>query len=530
MNDHETSVWSDRATSRRLFLRDGAGIVVGSGLAAALPATVAGASRQFRWPIVLRASRHLAAPDGREREVWSYSKEVPGLLLRAREGERVRIRVINDLPVPTSIHWHGIHQHGTASMDGVDKVSREPIPPGEEFLYEFKAEPAGTHWYHSHVGVQYGNGLFGPLIVEEKTPIAAYDREEVILLNDWFRELGDALLAGLLKGPGMEAMPGTARRDLPPMKQSLPRSDMPPMKATTPRTDMPAMKKMGGMDGIPGMAMERKDIGDLPFNSGLVNGKGRAAGTMAPLATFEVGEGETLRLRLINGSSTFAFRFQVDGHPLTVIATDGSPMKPVVVDNLTLAAGERYDVLLKAERRGVHWIRAATLDGDEVRAILRYRGEARSEPDPTPVRWGPRALKPEMMRSPGPVALDAKPREIPIVLGGTMKPYQWSIGGQVYPRADPIAIREGESIRFVFRNTTGMDHPFHIHGHSFAILGRPGALNTKDPVIKDTVNVPARSDLVVQWAADNPGRWFLHCHIEWHMATGMARVLEVAPR
>jgi FtsP/CotA-like multicopper oxidase with cupredoxin domain len=109
-----------------------------------------------------------------------------------------------------------------------------------------------------------------------------------------------------------------------------------------------------------------------------------------------------------------------------------------------------------------------------------------------------------------------------------MKPYRWSLGGQYYPEADPIALRRGESIRFVFRNPTGMDHPFHIHGHSFHVLGKPGALNLEDPALKDTVNVPARSDLVVQWLADNPGRWFFHCHIEWHLATGMARVIEIS--
>ncbi len=454
--------------------------------------------------IELRAGRHQAAPDGRPREVWSYNRQLPGPLLKAREGDRVRIKVANDLPAPTSVHWHGFHQHGTSTMDGVEGVSREPIPPGESFVYEFAAEPAGTHWYHSHVGVQYGNGLFGPFVVEERTPIAMYDRDEVLLMNDWFHEPGDALLAGLLR--------------------PVPMGDMPAMKKITPRAEMPVMKAMPGMAG---MAM--KDIGDIPFQSALVNGKGRAVGTKGPLAVVQVGDGETLRLRLINGSSTYSFRFQIDGHSLTVIASDGSPMKPIVVDNLFFAPGERYDVLLKAQRAGLHWIHAATLDGNEAQAVLRCGGEGRGEPEPSTVVWGARILTPGAMRSPGPVTLAAEAREIPLVLGGSMKPYRWSIGGQFYPRADPFLIRQGESIRFVFRNATAMDHPFHLHGHSFYVLGKPGALNLTDPALKDTVNVPARSDLVVQWVADNPGRWFFHCHIEWHLATGMARVIEIKP-
>src|SRR5262249_19260102 len=162
-----------------------------------------------------------------------------------------------------------------------------------------------THWYHSHVGVQYGNGLFGPLIVEERTPIAAYDREEIVFLTDWFLQPGDALLAGLLKGMEMK---------------------------------MPEKKERKGM----------KDLGDVPFQSALINGKGRAPGeAKAPLATLEVKKGETVRLRLINGSSTYALRFGIDGHRLSVIASDGAPLQPVVVDNLVLNVGERFDVLLK---------------------------------------------------------------------------------------------------------------------------------------------------------------------------------------
>jgi FtsP/CotA-like multicopper oxidase with cupredoxin domain len=505
----ETELSKSRAAgSRRTFLAGGARIVAASGLAAiSAPCPARGGAADGPADHALRAGKFMASPDGRMREVWGYNGQLPGPLFRVKEGARVRIRVENALPVPTSIHWHGFHQHGTPTMDGVEGVSREPIPPGASFVYDFNAEPAGTHWYHSHVGVQYGNGLFGPFVIEEASPIASYDRDEVLLINDWFRESGDALLAGLLKSPAM--------------------GDMPAMKKAMPKADMPAME-MDGMEDMPGMAMPMRDVGDIPFQSGLVNGKGKAPGTKVPLTTVEVVDGETIRLRLINGSSTYTFRYQIDGHPLTVISTDGSPVKPVVVDNLVFAPGERYDVLLKAQRRGVHWMRAATLDGNEVRAVLRYRGESRAEPEPSPVRWGPRALMPEMLRSPGPANLARDSREVPILLGGTMKPYRWSLSGQYYPNADPIAIRRGESIRFVFRNPTRMDHPFHLHGHSFYVLGKPGALNLNDPALKDTVIVPARSDLVVQWVADNPGRWFFHCHIEWHMATGMARVIDIS--
>jgi FtsP/CotA-like multicopper oxidase with cupredoxin domain len=444
---------------------------------------------------VLRAGRFPASPDGRSREVRGYNGQLPGPTIRVKEGDTLRVKLVNELGVPTSIHWHGMHQPGTWQMDGVEEVSRPPVPSGSEFVYEFRATPAGTHWYHAHTGVQYGDGLLGPLIVEERTPIASYDREEILLVNDWFLSPGDALLAGLLRGGDMK-MPGGA-----------------------------SMKE----DGMKGMR-DGKDVGDVPFQSGLINGKGRAPGdTKSALTTVEVQKGETARLRLINGSSTYAFRFQIDGHPLTVIATDGAPVRPVEVENLVFSPGERYDVLLNAAQEGAHWIRAVTLDGKEARAVLRYTGAPASEPRLAPVRWGERRLTLEELHCRELVQLVEKPKEIALSLGGSMRPYRWGINGQFYPKADAIVLDEGEPVRFLFRNPTGMDHPFHLHGHYFHVLGRPGALNLKDPVKKDTVNVPAKSDLLVQWQASNPGRWFFHCHIEWHLATGMARVIEIKP-
>src|SRR5262245_53594399 len=149
--------------SRRKFLRHSA---VGAAAAASLPgilvfpsATRAAAADAQSKNInkdadyVLRVGRRKMAPDGRMREVFAYNDQIPGPLVRAKLGQKLRIKVINELGVPTSVHWHGMHQPGTWQMDGVDPVSHAPIPNGQEFTYEFTAIPAGTHWYHSHSGV-----------------------------------------------------------------------------------------------------------------------------------------------------------------------------------------------------------------------------------------------------------------------------------------------------------------------------------------------------------------------------------------
>jgi FtsP/CotA-like multicopper oxidase with cupredoxin domain len=500
--------------SRRDFLRQGASLAPGIALlsASARGSPIAGSPVAEYELNVLTGESY---PDGRTRRICYYNSRLPGPLIRAKAGQMLRIKVVNHLRTPTSVHWHGLHQPGTWQMDGVDRVSHAPIAPGASFVYEFAATPPGTHWYHSHVGVQYGNGLFGPLVIDEAVPPAKYDREEILLINDWFLRPAEEILAGLV-GPNP---PGDAAK-MPAMKPGPTRK---PMAKMSDRMPMPAMKgiAMKGMGGKP-------DIGDVPFESALFNGLGRFAGTRAPLASLDVKRGETLRLRLINVSSTYAFRFQIDGHPLTVIAADGSPVLPIKVDNLVFSPGERYDVLLAADRSGTAWIRAATLAGDESHAVLEYADALNEKPAASPVSWGERSLALDALRSPTPVTLGPNPRQIMLRLGGTMRPYAWNINDQAYPHAEPITAAKNEWLRFVLDNPTGMDHPFHLHGHSFYVLGSPDHLNLLDPPRKDTVNVAAGRRLVLLWKADNPGRWFFHCHIEWHVATGMARVVEIA--
>lgn len=506
-------VKSNRASlyvTRRRFLsltsRTAGALLLSPALAGVLPLTraSAGAKAGNVTNKALRLSAIPGAAYGVEREVWTYDGQVPGALIRATEGDTLRIAVKNNLPHPTTIHWHGIHQIDTWQMDGVEGLTQPGIPTGDEFTYEFLARPAGTHWYHSHTGVQYSEGLFGPIIIDRRDEPGPYDRDEVLVVNDWFRKPSDEILEELREGAGhgMGSMPGM------------------------PRERMPGMKP----EGMPGHQMaempEMADIADFPFDFGLINGRGRRPGdTKSPLTTFEARQGERIRLRIINASSTYAFRLQIDGHPLTLIATDGTPVRSVTVDNLLIPIGERYDVLVDAKETGAFWMRAVTLDGNEVRAVLRTHGPGRAEPAEGPVAWGPRALTLDMLRPEQPVSLAGKPfREVVLRMGGDMVKYGWTINGQPYLNADPIPLERGESIRLVLENPTTMDHPMHLHGHSFYVLGPPDKLNLTTPVLKDTVNLPAQSTLVLQWEATNPGKWLFHCHIEWHLATGMASV------
>lgn len=505
---------------RRTFLKGvGLGLVAAPGFS--LLSSRATAAVHGKTPVInLQGPRKVlsvdafdAAPDGVKRLVYGYGGQLIGPTLRVKEGERLNIRILNQLPVPTIVHWHGMHQPGTWRMDGVEGVSGPAIPPGESFTYDFVATPAGTHWYHSHAGVQYSDGLFGPLIVEEAKPIARYDREEILLINDWDHESADRIwqklstqgmgsMGGMSSGLAMGAMGGAERKPL-----------------ATQGLDTLIASQWGS----PAL-----DWGDVPMVSGLVNGRGRAANSSSPLTQLTIKDGEVIRLRLINGSATYSLRFQIDNHPITVIASDGQPLRPITVDNLLLGIGERYDVLITGKGSGSHWIRATNGLNKTIQAVLRYGDQAPAEPSQPPQAWRERFLLPSQMASPKDVNLAAVPyREIPMVFAGPEPVYRWSVNGEFYPQTTPIKIKKDEWIRMRFVNRTNMEHPFHIHGHSFYILGTPNELNLKNPPLKDTLNIWPNAEQVIQWQATNPGNWIFHCHVEWHLAGGMASLLSI---
>ena len=107
---------------------------------------------------------------GHKTEAWAFGPSAPGTELRVRQGEWLRVRFINHLPVATTIHWHGIRL--PLEMDGVPYVSQLPVLPGEYFDYKFRVPDAGSYWYHPHVNSseELGRGLVGPLIIEEREP------------------------------------------------------------------------------------------------------------------------------------------------------------------------------------------------------------------------------------------------------------------------------------------------------------------------------------------------------------------------
>jgi FtsP/CotA-like multicopper oxidase with cupredoxin domain len=440
-------------------------------------AMAAGRARDFR--LVAEAGDVEVAP-GSVYETWLYGGQLPGPEIRVREGERVRVVLENRLPEATTVHWHGVPVPN--AMDGVPDVTQAAVAPGDAFVYDFVAAPAGSYLYHSHAGLQLDRGLVGALVIEERTPHVEYDRDYTLVLDDWLPSAPEPASARAMAGA----------------------QDMRGM-----------MQRMMGPQG-----MMIHDPARPQYAALLVNGR-----TPDDPPALDVRRGERVRLRFLNLASATSFRVAIAGHPMVVTHADGRPVEPVTVDALRIGMGERYDVVVEASNPGVWTLAAASELGmpEPARAILRYVGSRAVLPGrgelPEALERG-RVLELADLRSleigeDAPLPAD-RTFELMVAWGMMMAPADWTIGGQRYPDADALDIREGERVHVRVRNMSPIDHPMHLHGHFFRV-GR---------ALKDTVAVPAHmGTATLEFTAENPGDWLFHCHNLYHMEAGMARVL-----
>ena len=447
---------------------------------------------------------------GRPARTWAFNGQVPGPEIRLRAGERLRATVRNDLPQPLTIHWHGVALRN--SMDGVPDLTQKSIQPGGKFVYEFTAPDPGTYFYHPHTGTQLDRGLYAPLIVEDPAEAGAYDREITLLLDDWLddtRETPDEVLERLRRGPsGMGSMKGSGSGGM---------EGMPGMGGEGPKSGMSAgAAEMEEADAESSAGVLGADTGDVRYPMYLVNGR---PPTDPPI--FDAAPGERVRLRIINAGSDTPFRVAFRGQPLTVVATDGFPVKPVRAEAIVIGMGERYDAVVTLKGRGVFPV-VAQAEGKGGRALAAIRTGPGNLP-------GPRAPVPELrgrplalgdLRATPEATLSARrpDRTHRVALTGDMATYRWGIkvvdGGK-------LSVRKGERVRLILENRTPMWHPIHLHGQTFQVMGSGAAAGPR----KDTVIVPARQRIVIDFVADNPGRWALHCHNIYHAEAGMQTVL-----
>jgi FtsP/CotA-like multicopper oxidase with cupredoxin domain len=469
---------------RRQFLVVGA-VGAAAGIAAACSKSQPPRAAPASTDISLAAGETDIDLGGVKVHTWAYGNQVPAREIRLKKGERLRAELTNAMPQDVTAHWHGIAIDN--DMDGVPDLTQAAVPNGGKFTYDFVVPDAGTYWFHSHVGTQLDRGLYGPLIIEDPGEKVDYDDELVVVLDDWIDGTGtspDQVLANLRK-TGMKPMaPGG-----------------PGVTPTTPLGD---------------------DGGDVTYPYFVVNGR---VPTDPQVVDYRAGQ--RIRLRVINAGSDTAFRVAVPNTSMKVIQTDGYPVVPAQANSVILGMGERVDAIITVneslplvaapERKQGHGqLNMRVNNAPSSVNIDDFVASVRTQ---APLDTAALAPTPEVT-----LAAKAPDQVIDAHLTGPLNGYTWPVNGKLYnPPNDGVPVKPNQRVRIRFINESMMFHPFHLHGHTFQVMnsGVPKAR-------KDTVLVPPKQTVEVDFDTNNPGRWISHCHNTYHLEAGMAFFVEYA--
>ncbi len=396
-------------------------------------------------------------------KAWTYDGGLPGPLIRAKVGDRVVVHFTNELPEPTTIHWHGVRV--PIEMDGVPNISQPEVKTGEAFTYEFVARDAGLFWYHPHVmsAAQVGFGLYGALQVDDPADGVGVADELTLVLSD----------IGFDKRGGLE-----------------------PADSGGPA---------GQVFGREGQYV-------------LVNGRRHP--------TLKARAGALQRWRIVNTAKSRFFLLDMDGQPFTTIGTDGGLQeRPTEAGTVLVTAGERLDVLVRPTGKPGSTLVLRAMLYNRGYGSVQYRDvedlltiEFSNDP---PL---PKQPLPAIARAIAPPSKDGATR-VPVILtlppAGQDGKSEFRVNGVPYWQAKPFLAKLGETQLWTIHNDTEWDHPFHLHGFFFLPLDE-----NDEPIRplswKDTLNIPMKSHarfLVV--FDERPGEWMFHCHILDHAEGGL---------
>ncbi len=475
--------------------------------------------------------------------------KIPGPTLSFTEGDTAEIYVHNTMNVESSIHWHGILLPN--KEDGVPYLTTIPIKPHSTYLYKFPIIQSGTYWYHSHSGMQEQVGLHGALIIHKRNENIM--PEYVVMLNDWTNENPNEVLR-ILK----------VANDWYSIKKH----------STQNWGEALITGNFGSKAKQEWLRMLPMDVSDVYYNAFHINGN-----TVKKLPEFKAGD--KVKLRIINGSASTYFWLQYAGSKLTVVAADGHDVVPVEVDRMIIAISETYDVIVTIPEDMSYEFRATSEDRTGHASL--WLGKGMEMPAPTlpelelfkgmkmmndmmkfnggmdnmgmnmsmqqmdmnavmypeiPVAGDSSSsmkgmnmgnggndmvtLNYTMLRSAAKTSLPVAPlKTYSFSLTGNMNHYNWDINDIPMSKAKKISVKKGDNIRLILYNASMMRHPMHLHGHYFRLLNGNGEYAP----LKNVLDVmPGETDTVEFNAAADGVDWFFHCHILYHMMSGMGRI------
>lgn len=495
---------------------------------------------------------------GKYRFALSINGQVPAPTLHFTEGDTAEIYVHNLLGEETSIHWHGLILPNR--YDGVPYLTTAPIRAGETQLFRFPLVQNGTYWYHSHTGTQEQRGMYGALVIHKRAPERAEDKlpETTLVLSDWADENPKQIHRSLHNATDWYAIKKGSTQDY----GSALRQGYFPTKIRN--------------EWIRQLPM---DVSDVAYDLFLANGKASSKASAYK-------KGDRVRLRIVNGSASTYFWLTWAGGKISVIANDGMDVEPVEVDRMLIAVAETYDVVVTIPEDGSYEFRATAEDRTKFASLFLGAGSEITAPELPKLQYfegmkmmngmmkmdgsmddmgmnmslqkmdmnsvmypevmggdkkksttehtepkgtgttlpkGFKTLNYAMLRSTRSTVLpeDWPLRTMHWELTGTMSRYVWTIDHHTVSESDKIMIRHGEKLRIILYNGSMMRHPMHLHGHFFRVLNKQGDYAP----LKNVLDImPMETDTIEFAASETEGDWFFHCHILYHMMSGMGRI------
>ncbi len=400
---------------------------------------------------------------GKSVHAWTYDGGLPGPLIRAQVGDRVIVHFTNNLPEPTTIHWHGVRV--PIEMDGVPDVSQPEVKPGGTFTYDFVVRDAGLFWYHPHVmsAAQVGFGLYGALLVDDpEDGVGVVDELTLVLSDIGFDD------HGVLDSPDS--------------------------------------------GGPAGMVFGREGAYIL------ANGK--------VMPTLRARSGAPQRWHIVNAAKSRYFQLDLAGQLFQIIGTDGGLQEsPQTKDKLLVTPGERSDVIVTPTRGKTPTLTLRARLYDRGYGSIQYRVPEpvltiAFTDEPTL----PKVSLPSVHRQIRPPSIGGA-THVDIVLtlppAGLDGKSEFQVNGVPFWRAKPYLAKLGDVQIWTVRNETKFAHPFHLHG--FFMLPLDESLQPIRPMAwKDTINVPIDGTIRFVVSFDErPGMWMFHCHILDHADGGL---------
>ena len=501
---------------------------------------------------------------GKVKRAIAVNGQIPMPTLTFTEGDIAEIVVHNKSKESTSLHWHGIYLPN--KEDGVPHLTQMPIETGETFTYRFPIIQNGTHWYHSHSGFQEQIGMYGSLILLKKKDDP-----------DFRKGIDDIPAVPIILSEWTDIKPENVQRMLSNA------NDYSAIKKGTVQSYSEAIAE-GHFTTKLGNEWKRMlamDVSDVYYDNFLINGNDN-------IRFDQFLPGEKVRLRIANAGASSYFWLTYAGGKMTVVANDGNDVEPLEVDRLIIGVSETYDIIVTVPANGVAAEFLATpedrtgstsaylgsgivqlearlpklkyfegmkmmnemmnMDGsmDDMGMEMSYQ-----KMDMNAVMYPEISGKKEMKMDSGmdhsehsghttagnsdivtlnygmlksavvtKLPADAPVREIRFELTGNMNRYVWSMDNRVLSESDKILIKKGEIIRITLYNNSMMRHPMHLHGHDFRILNGEGDYSP----LKNVLDIMPMETNTIEFLANSEGDWFFHCHILYHMMSGMNRV------